>query len=475
VVTVIALLVLAGVANATIKRGRVVDRSAPSAALTVVHLGGAVSSVAWYCAGPFPLGLKHEESSLVLANVTGRSIDGEFSVATASGVLASYPVMVTAKTSKTILLPATKRSAFASATVLVDGGGLAVSEEILGPGGADISPCVNHATQTQYLASGATTRPNTIALSLYDPGATPSVASIAFSTPNGPVSPPAYQGLPIAAGAALILDVGRYLPSQALVGITVTSAGGPVVVGALESSVVAGKTLASMVTADAVAERAWWLAPAPAGTTARQRFTILNPGDVGATVKVATSGDSGLASEVVAVPGRGVISLSTASEAQVGAVRWATVTSSEPIVVTRATTLLGPGGAGGVARAITGAAKVIAGLPVGYTISAATPALARSWLIGDGESDAGQGELILMANPSAEPATVTFSSLSGGVAPATIRIASRGERVVSVPTTRKGTAIVVTATAPVVVDSGNFARGASASIGWSSPGAIVVS
>jgi len=77
---------------------------------------------------------------------------------------------------------------------------------------------------------------NTLELSLYDPGATPSVASIAFATTGGDVDPPAYQGLPISAGSMLTLDVGRYLPSEALLGVTVTSTGGPVVVGALEAA-----------------------------------------------------------------------------------------------------------------------------------------------------------------------------------------------------------------------------------------------
>jgi hypothetical protein len=479
VIGILLMLILAGVANATIKHGRVAARVAPSSALTIVHERGAATSVAWYCAGPLPLGQKGERASLVLANVSGTTITGEFSVATADGVIASRPVTVLGRTSQMIVLPTSPKVTTAAATVLAAGAGLAVSEEIRGPGGADISPCVNHATATQYLAGGSTTRPSGLEITLYDPGATPSVANVAFSTPSGIVRPPAYQGVPIAAGATATINVGQYLPSQSLVGTTVTSTGGPVVVGAVESAL-AGKTvLPSLVNAVAVAETAWWLAPAPSGTTTRQRFFVLNPGSRAASVTLKTVGDDGGASESVVVDPGSIATLAPAADASPGALRWAKVTASSPVVVARSTTIVGPAptvrrSKGTKSVALTGAAALIAGLPTGYSLAHASPALARSWLVGDGESDAGEGEVLLIANPSPLPVDVSFTSLSGGAVPVAITIVAGGARVVSVPTNGVGNVVVVTAGQPIVVESGNYARGTKHPVGWSAPGAIVV-
>jgi hypothetical protein len=55
-----------------------------------------------------------------------------------------------------------------------------------------------------------------------------------------------------------------------------------------------------------------------------------------------------------------------------------------------------------------------------------------------------------------------------------VTVGSGAARVVSVPTNGTGTVVIATSTVPVVVDSGNYARGSNSSIGWSSPGAIVV-
>jgi hypothetical protein len=172
------------------------------------------------------------------------------------------------------------------------------------------------------------------------------------------------------------------------------------------------------------------------------------------------------------VPAGGLTVVAPAPDEFAGSLRWASVTASAPVVVTRATTLLGATPISG-AKASIGAVKVIAGLPAGYTVSPATPALAKSWLVGAGESNRDEGELIFVANPSSSAAAITFVSLSGGAAPAPVTVGSGGSRVVSVPTNSRGTVLIVTGSVPVVVASATYARGPS-SIGWSSPGAIVV-
>jgi hypothetical protein len=198
-------------------------------------------------------------------------------------------------------------------------------------------------------------------------------------------------------------------------------------------------------------------------------------------VKVETSGDGGVASEPISVPAGGIAQWSPPIESSVGALRWATVTSDVPVVVARSTTLLGPAAA--PLRTTkspikppppTAAERLIAGLPSGYTVSGATPGLAKSWLVGDGESDASEGELILIANPGATTVHLSFTTLSDSGLPSAVSVGPGAARVVSVPATGSGTVIVVTATAPVIVGSGNYARGSRRSVGWSAPGATVV-
>jgi hypothetical protein len=478
IVAILLLLALAGIANATIKRNRVSAGNAPSAAISSASTHGSALSVAWYCAGPLPLGLKSERSSLILANISDRTVLGEYSVATESGVIASHSVDLAAQSSTTIVLPAPPHSAYAAATVLANGAGLAVSEEIRGPEGSDTSACVDHATQTQYLAGGGTTRPDAVALALFDPGATPSVVNIAFATPTGDVAPPAYQGLPIAAGATLVINAGQYLPSQELIGTTVTSSGGPVVLGSLISAVSGTRLLSSLASGTAVAQRSWWLAPAPAGTIAAQRFAILNPGATPAAVTLTTVGDDGPAAESVNVPAGGIAQLAPASDESASALRWATVTATVPVVVSRATTLLGPLHSPKTKRgthtpAISGIDTTISELPIGYTIGSGTPALAREWLVGAAGSNAREGELVLLANPNGYPVNVAFTSLSGGAVPADLVVGAGDGVAVPVPAS-SGSVLIVSATGPVVVDSGSYSRGSSAAIGWSSPGAIVI-
>jgi hypothetical protein len=208
--------------------------------------------------------------------------------------------------------------------------------------GSTSTPCVAHDATSGYLAAGSTKGGANVEMSLYDPGVTPSVASVSLVTSGGLVQPPAYQGIPLQAGGVVVLNVGNFVVNRSVVASVVNALGGHIVVGALESVGGANAAAPTLLTASPRPSATWYFSGAPAGASTRQFFYVLNPGPKRAVVQGEVASASGSASlRVVAAPG-GVSLVGLAPDVSPDALRWVSFATSAktPVVIARETTVL---------------------------------------------------------------------------------------------------------------------------------------
>lgn len=461
---VVVVLALAGVADATMRAHpapTMVGRAAHGStepALAVVS--SPVTSTAWYCAGPLPVGRQPQASSIAVANVGDRPARGRLVVTSSRGERRTTVIAVGAHAQAVYGLPRGWTAASAAATVLVDTASVGVEELVHGPNGPMAARCSVEAGHTAYLAEGSTRGAANLALAIYDPGATPAVASVSFATSAGGVTPPAFQGISVAPGGLVVLDVGREVPGQLTVATTVQSTGGRVVVGAAVDAVVGHHLLSSLATASPMTSERWQLAAAPLGATARQGFSILDPTGRSArvTVVLASSSPRAAGSELTAVvPAGAVVDIAPAALAGRSSTGAVVTAAGAPVVVGRELAVAAMPGASepaASARARRAAPVLLTlpGLPTGFAAAEGTVAPYRRWLLAGGESDARVSEVVTLTDPGSAPAVVRLTTLAGRPVLPALTVAPGTSRVVAVRSIGPSgpLALALQATHPVV-------------------------
>lgn len=331
---VAAVLALAGVANADLHPRAVRHASRASADIAPSVVTKRASSTAWYCAGPLPVGTAGEASSIAVTNLGARPVSGEVVVAsTVSDRPVVTRVRVPAGEESVVGLARHGARGSGAATVLVDGGGIAVEEIVHGEHGLGAAPCADHPASVAYLAAGSTLGASNLSLAVFDPGATPAVVGVTFVTSSGTVEPPAFQGLTVGAGRLQVLDVGHYVPSKPIVATVVNATGGRVVAGTAVTAVVHRAVMASLAEGVSAASSSWLIPGGPTGTASSSTFSVLDPGPRPAKVQLQLVSPSGGSELSASVPAHGVVALAPASENAPGAMRWASVTSTGAAVV----------------------------------------------------------------------------------------------------------------------------------------------
>ncbi len=456
------------------------DAAFPQRATSVVasQAGGAAvamsraTSTAWYCPGPLPVGARSQASSIAVANLSGRQLRGSLRLATSAGTGSTQPVVVPAHAQLVVSLPRTGRADWAAATVLLAGGGAAVEQVVDGPRGTATSPCSTGPASTSYFPAGSTSGPRNLTLALFDPSATPAVASVTISTGSSTLSPASLQDLSIGAGQVVVVDVGRQAPQQQVIGTTVTASAGELVTGALLVFARRGGGIDEALTAGSgTAASRWWFGPAPLGPSEREIFAVLDPGGTAVLVQVLLGGGPGAGELRADVPAGGVVQLAAAPTAS-SSMSWASVTSLHggPIVVARETV-------------VSGAASGTAGaqLAAGTSVQLGLPAASSEWVLPGGRDDTTQNELLVLANPGRDAATISVQQLGSNAAAGTsgvhVRIAAGGETTVLAASLRSRSteqlALVVRASCRVLASS--FLSSRSALGGLAAVDAIPVS
>lgn len=490
---VVVALVLAGVANATM-RARPAVRPAPDrpSEPSMVLASSNASSSAWYCAGPLPVGAGHEASSIAVANVGPRPVRGELVVASSAGSQKTTPIVVGAHAQAVYGLTRQGGRSVAAATVLVNSASVGVEELVHGPSGPMAAPCSIRAGREAYLAAGSTTGADNVALAVYDPGATPAVVSVTFATTTGPSSPPVFQGVSVRPGGLVVLDVGHEVASRLAVATLVHSTGGRVVVGAFVQSITGRSLLGSLLGATPKGATRWELPAAPLGGGVRQSFSVLNPTSRPARIEIRLSGSPGAGTVSDVVPPNGVVSLAPLASSPLSTAAATLTSRGTPVVVALALALTGAAAPppalhrirqAAVVAAVVGGKRVhrrqvvlatvpvdpplvrLPSLPAGFSVAAGATSAYRRWLLAGGESDAHVAEVVTVSNPGSESASLHLLDLSGKpVTPAgtALTVPPGSTKVITVgalSTLRGDVPLMISSTQPVVAGEMLYSTG----------------
>ncbi len=308
IAVLVAVLVATGVADRLVAR---TSRHAGAAigALATLRIAPIVAteSSAWYCAGGSGA-QGGAPATIVLTNAGKRPVHGTLTAVSAPTGNAPSPapwagartVKVTVPTDGQVAVGADQlgSTSLVAAAVVLDGGGVAVSESVQSPLGWSMAPCSPTTAGNWYFAHGATAQGGGLILSLFNPTATDAVVNMALvSATAGFLAPAAYQGVDVPPGSLVTENIGDHAPDDDAIATEVTTLSGTVVASELEST---GKTgnggLSLSLGSPAPAPQ--WVFPQSTGLTgATVAFHILNPTDRPAAVSVAVGLSQGAAAE----------------------------------------------------------------------------------------------------------------------------------------------------------------------------------
>jgi hypothetical protein len=182
-----------------------------------------VSSTAWYCTSGLPatLVLSSSSAAAVSATVTRNSAGASETVSVPAGGQVQLP-------------PPSRSAGPEGATVILNGGGVAVSESIRSAYGWSMTQCASSTSTTWYFPQGSTVAGDTVMLDLYDPSVTQAVVDIDLVTPSGQADPTDYQGVSVPAGGLVTEKLDEHATNDPEVATIVDAASGSVVAEELQ-------------------------------------------------------------------------------------------------------------------------------------------------------------------------------------------------------------------------------------------------
>ena len=383
IVVLVTILVAIGVA------GRLTPRSvrpAPPAtsALSAVKVArvAATESSAWYCPGGSGA-QGGAPTTIVLTNTGARPVHGTLTAVSAPAPntspvpwAAARTVALTVPTDGQVAVGADQlgSSSLIAAAVVLDGGGVAVSESVQSPLGWSMAPCAATTASNWDFAHGATAQGGGLILSLFNPTSTDAVVNVALvSSSAGFLAPAAYQGIAVPPGSLVTENIGDHAPDDSAVATEVTALSGTVVASELQS---VGKPGAGglSLTLGSPAPALQWVFPQSTGLQgATVAFHVLNPTTRPAVVSVAVGLSQGAAAEPLTmhVPAQSLATLVAGNQTR--------IPSSGPYALTFTST--GAGGAGiVVSRLVTAPSGSPAPIPeIGD--AAGVPGGSRRWIL----------------------------------------------------------------------------------------------
>jgi hypothetical protein len=452
VVVVVAVLAGALIADRAIGSGQAPAAAAPTPATPTMAATEATSS-AWYCP---PLGASVTSSAagtLIVANPSATAVAVVVTAVPGSGA----PVVsdrVIAPYSRTFLrLQDLAPGGYTAATVVFEGSGGAVEEEVQGRLGDSIAPCASTSSDRWYFPTGATDDNASEYLSLYNPYPQPAIADLSFETDQGPFNPDAFQAIVVPGGGFNVVDIGARVRSRTAVSTTVDVRSGRLVVAELQelSNLSRSGPRGLALTLGTPAPRTtWYFADGRVNSGVTERFDVFNPGTTDAEVSAAPTLDQGTADPFdLTVPPQATVSLEVDQQARIppgiGEAWVLTSTNGVPVVAERVIVSRPPTSTTGIADA-TGAA-----------------APARRWVFAAGSAALGADERVVVFDPGGQPAHVSVTGGSDGHA-ATLRtldVAPGARAEVDIGQVDPGAVVVldVTADVPVVVEREQFGAG----------------
>ncbi len=428
----VLVLVVVGIADRLIGRSAPRPPPAPDA-LSTLRVATAVTteSSAWFCAGG--TGAQGgAPATIVLSNADGRAVHGTLTALSASTAAAPAPwagastVALTVPADGQVTVGASQlgSSGFVAATVVLDGGGVAVSEVVQSPLGWGMAPCAPSTAPDWYFAHGATAVGGGLVLALFNPTATDSVVNVALvSSTAGYLAPAAYQGIDIPPGALVTENIGDHAPDDPAVATEVEALSGGIVATELQSTGTPGDGGVSL-TLGSPATAPEWVFPQstgiPGGTVA---FHVLNPTSSPVVVSVAVGLSQGAGAEPLTmhVPAQSLATLTAENVTRIPAgAPYALVfrSSGAGIVVSREVTAPSGSPAG------TPEVGDVPGVPGG----------SRNWLVPGIVAPGSQAWALAVVDLGVRPAAVRFTTPSGhAIAGRSVRTVEPGSPLVLGP------------------------------------------
>jgi hypothetical protein len=224
-------------------------------------------------------------------------------------------------------------------SIVANGGGVAATESVSGPGGTAVAPCLTSGGPTWLLTGGSTERDHSLLVSVLNPFATSAQVTVSFLTGSGFVEPAAYKGLDLGPHRLVVLDVHDVAPDEAPITTeVVTTSGNVVVYGANRSSTGAGSVSLLPGTPSPAVAATFSLVPNLLGATTR--LVLANPGAASVNASVRIDWSPGCASHCASPIGVSVAAGATtsllvapSSRAPIGVITAAEVAASAPGLV----------------------------------------------------------------------------------------------------------------------------------------------
>ncbi len=123
-----------------------------------------------------------------------------------------------------------------ASTVVLDGGGVGVSQVTSGPLGLTTAPCASATSSHWYFADASTAQGSTLTLSLFNPTDTIAVVDVSFVSASGVTAPPAYQGIDVPGDSLVVENVGVHVQDDPAFATEVTTLSGAVVAAETEAA-----------------------------------------------------------------------------------------------------------------------------------------------------------------------------------------------------------------------------------------------
>ena len=427
--TLIAILAAALILGGLIDRTPGPARTRPVSVVQPVPVAApalALSS-SWFCAGAtdphLGTGADHGAApgAVVIANSGLAAAGGVVTLVPSVGSPVRIPVSVSPDSRIVVNEDVAHGAPWIGAIVDIDAGAVAVSQQVDGALGRAATPCATAGSSEWYFATGATLINARVELSFLNPYPTDAVVDLTFTTDQGVEQPQEFQGLIVAPGQLLTVNLGDHLRRRQAIATTVTARSGRLVAWKTDvvdqprsgaallgtpaasrpfadpATPVAGLTLALGTPAPATT---WTWADGGSGNGADERYVIYNPGPGTAELKLAVDLDQGVAEPF---------------DLTVGPEQVTTVVSSQEIRIPP-----------GVSHSAV--LQSLNGVPVvaTRTLAATTPSpfsglgelaggrvAAARWLLSAGRADNLHDGWVVLYNPGSIPVQAVLEGLSG--------------------------------------------------------------
>jgi hypothetical protein len=378
--------------------GDTAQSTPPAQPSTLVASSSAETSQ--FTCGGFSVGSSAPAPATIsMVNTADAAVRATVAIASDSGARAATTIEVAPGSTASIQPGGMVTSGrFAAATVLIHGGGVAVTERIDGSNGVSDTPCSSTTSSSWYFAGNSSAKGQDPVVTLVNPSSTPAVAGMTFITgAAGAATPQGAQGLVIPPQSTISVPVASLVPHGGELATLVQATQGSVV--AFMTQISPGPVGAAVTLGERSVQSSWLLPRAVASPGTAVSVQVANPTSTVQEVSVHVRLASGwVAPWTVTVDPFTVTSIPTAPSSRVpeGSVYAATVRATGPGVVAFLST--------------TATTASSSGWGITPLVDSTTAGWGR-WVLPDPAGVVRSG--VSLFNASSSPVTVTLRAVAG--------------------------------------------------------------